>query len=74
MKKFILGGMAAIVIVLTAISVNLYSQPSSSAGNANASALSDSASPEPCGGPKSETTANCKAENTINCKDLTGCQ
>jgi hypothetical protein len=28
----------------------------------------------PCGGPKDAHTATCLSENTINCKDLSGCQ
>lgn len=28
--------------------------------------------PTPCGGPK--INGDCQSENTVNCKDLTGCQ
>ena len=28
----------------------------------------------PCGGPKSEVTGHCLSSNTVNCKDLYGCQ
>lgn len=28
----------------------------------------------PCGGPKNSVTGNCESRNTVNCKDLSGCQ
>jgi hypothetical protein len=74
MKKIVLGGITAmVVIVLTAISVNLYSQTSLAVANAEALATSDSSGgPKPCGGEK--ISGECQCRNTVNCKDLYGCQ
>jgi len=41
---------------------------------ANIEALAQSEGGTPCGGTKSESTNICKSENTVNCKDLSGCQ
>lgn len=32
----------------------------------------DNSGPSPCGGPKVD--GECQSENTVNCKDLSGCQ
>lgn len=36
------------------------------------SSSNESSGPTPCGGPK--TDGECQSENTVNCKDLSGCQ
>lgn len=41
---------------------------------ANVEALCSTENGSPCGGPKSEMTGNCMSTNTVNCKDLSGCQ
>jgi len=40
----------------------------------NEEIVSYASSGTPCGGPKDRATAQCLSENTINCRDLTGCQ
>lgn len=39
---------------------------------ANVEALAGSEGATPCGGPK--TYGTCQSTNTVNCKDLSGCQ
>ena len=39
---------------------------------ANVEALAGSEGAAPCGGPKSN--GECQSTNTVNCKDLSGCQ
>lgn len=41
---------------------------------ANIEALAHIEGATPFGGPKSEYTGNCMSQNTVNCKDLSGCQ
>ena len=80
MKKVILGGVAAIAIAAFAVvNVNVSSQNENllsdlALANVEALASGEGGGPTPCGGPKSEYTGNCLSSNTINCKDLSGCQ
>jgi hypothetical protein len=74
MKKMILGGIAVVMVaVLTAVSVNLDAQTNFEQANVAAlESLESGGGPKPCGGEK--INGECQCRNTVNCKDLFGCQ
>lgn len=75
MKKLIFASLISVGIIAGSISIYSYAQGSNYSDQLleNVDCLSSGEGPTPCGGSKSETTGNCLSQNTVNCKDLTGC-
>jgi hypothetical protein len=60
-------------IAVVNVNFNLQNRELSALSIANVEALADeSDGPTPCGGEK--VNGECESKNTINCKDLSGCQ
>lgn len=73
MNKNVLKLMFAAALAMVAV-YNVYSslQEKAMTELANVEALANGENASPCGGPKVE--GECQSRNTINCKDLYGCQ
>ena len=83
MKKMILLGVFALVLIATT-SVGANESMKNERAEKNVEALKDGTvltpvggqgdegTATPCGGPK--TNGECESRNTVNCKDLSGCQ
>jgi hypothetical protein len=78
-KRIIIGCIIAVVAAIAAINVTVANKTATTLSdlalaNVEALATGEYTNASPCGGPKSEATNSCKSENSVNCKDLTGCQ
>jgi hypothetical protein len=79
MKKIglcVFASVAVIVIAVIIANVHFNSNKSnlSEISLINVEALASGEGGTPCGGPVDPCTNNCKKQNTVNCKDLAGCQ
>ena len=75
-KKLMTATCGAILIAAAAFGIHNNMQKSSALSGLalqNIEALADGEGASPCGGPKSEG-GMCEALNTVNCKDMFGCQ
>lgn len=76
MKKKILSGVFALALLATVgFGVNKSMKSETNLNDlalSNVEALANIEAGTPCGGPK--TYGDCESRNTVNCKDLSGCQ
>lgn len=77
MKRKIIGGAAIVAVALvSAININVNTNGQSGSRSLitmeNIEALAVNEGGSPCGGPKEY--GDCKSSNSVNCKDLSGCQ